>query len=360
MQASLLAGAAEGRARNFHKANAHFDKCRQMLLATSDDPLQHFTMAKHYADIDDFTVALELLEPLAARSPDNHDVLRLLGMTACRSGKAELAIASFQKLLVEEPNDVELHNSLTRALLVNRKYPEALAAADAWLKVAPGNAEALSLKSIAVNEVSGREAVADLLNFEKFVSVSKLAPPEGYGSAGTFNLSLETAIIAEDTLSARPSRGGFRVSDELFGAEAGPLWELEHLICDHVDAYYDRLDKRRKSPFVRSIPDTYMLDGWARVYDGPGAQLPEIHGYAHLCSYYYIKVPGSGEAGSSSASLTIGPAPSDLKGRRNLPSLNVWPEQGTIALFPAYMFNQTKPVISGRRLICIAFSVIPA
>ncbi|NNF78018.1 MAG: hypothetical protein HKN05_08315, partial [Rhizobiales bacterium] len=228
------------------------------------------------------------------------------------------------------------------------------------LKVVPGNADALSLKTVAVNEVSGRAGVADLLNYEKFTSVSKLEAPEGYGSASTFNLSLETAVFAELTRSEHRARGGFRVTDELFGVEAAPLWELEQLICDHVDAYYDRLDKRRKSPFIRTIPDSYVLDGWARVYDGSDDQVPEIHGDAHLCGYYYIQVPGSGEANSSSASLTLGPAPSDLGGKRKLPSLNVWPEQSSIALFPAYIFNQTKPVIQGRRMICIAFSIVPA
>ena len=359
MQARLLAGAAESRAQNFQKAKAHFDKCRQALLASSDDPSQHFTMAQHYAAINDFGVALELLEPLAARSPENLEILRLLGTAARRSGKLELAISSYEKLLALEPQKTELYKELTQSLLAHRKSAEALETVEAWLKVAPGNADALCLKAVAVNEVSGRAAAADLLNFEKFVSISKLAPPDGYGSSATFNMSLETAIFAEASLSSRHTRGGFRVTDELFGVESGPLFELEHLICDHVDAYYDRLDKRRKNPFIRSIPDTYMLDGWARVYDGPADQMPEIHGDAHLCGYYYVQVPENGEANSSSAALTLGPAPSNLGGKRKLPSLNVWPEQGSIAVFPAYMYSQTKPVISGRRMICIAFSVVP-
>ncbi len=332
VQACLLAGAAEGRARNFQKAKAHFDKCRQMLLASTDDPAQHFTMAKHYAAIDDFGVALELLEPLAARSPESPDILRLLGVTARRSGKLPQAVSAFRKLVELEPQDAEVHKDLTGALLAHGKWSEALAAAEAWLKVSPGSAEALCQKAIALNEVGGRAAVADLLNFEKFVSVSKLEPPEGYGSACTFNMSLETAVFAETNLSTHRARGGFRVSDELFGAEAGPLHELEQLICDQVDAYYDRLDKRRKNPFIRTIPDTYMLDGWARVYEGPADPLPEIHGEAHLCGYYYIKVPGGGEVNGSSASLTLGPAPSDIGGKRRLPSLNTWPEQGSISL----------------------------
>lgn len=359
VQACLLAGAAEGRVRNFKKAKVHFDKCRKLLLATTDDPAQHFAMAKHYAAIDDFGVALELLQPLAARSPENLEILRLLGATARRSGKLPEAVAAYRKLLEREPQNPDLHKDLTRSLLANRKWSEALAAAEAWLKIAPGSAEAICQKTIALNEVSGRAAVADLLNFDKFVSVAKLEPPEGYGSAATFNMSLETAVFADTNLSAHKTRGGFRVSDELFGTEAGPLYELEQLICDHVDAYYDRLDKRRKNPFVRTIPDTYMLDGWARVYEGPAEPVPEIHGEAHLCGYYYIRVPGSGEVNSSSASLTLGPAPADMGGKRRLPSLNVWPDEGSIALFPAYMHTQTKPAMARQRMICIAFSVMP-
>ena len=70
-------------------------------------------------------------------------------------------------------------------------------------------------------------------------------------------------------------------------------------------------------------------------------------------------MPGGGEVNGSSASLTLGPAPPDVGGNRRLPSLNVWPEQGSIALFPAYMYTQTKPAMARQRMICIAFSVMP-
>ncbi|MEM1198828.1 MAG: hypothetical protein AAGI06_05900 [Pseudomonadota bacterium] len=360
IQARLMAGAAASRERNFPKAKAHFDKCRQALLAATDDPAQHFAMARHYAEIDDFSVALELLEPLAKRSPENMEILRLLGTTAQRSGKLDLAVTTYKKLVALDPENVELHKEHTRTLLARRKYTDALAASEAWLKVTPGDTEALSLKIIATNEVKGRAAAAELLDFERFASFGKLEPPEGYGSAATFNMSLETAVYAETTVSVRQPRGDFRVTEELFGAETGPLYELENLICEHVDAYYDGLDKRRKTPFMRTIPDQYILDGWGRIYEGPSDQEPEIHKDAHLCGYYYVKVPDGGEANSSAAALTLGPSPGSIGGRRKLPSLNVWPEQASIALFPAYVYAQTKPVITGQRMICIAFSVIPA
>ncbi len=359
LQACLLAGAAESRARNFQKAKVHFDKCREVMHEGTDDPRQHFAIAKHYADIDAFAPALEILETLATRPQENRDVLHLLGVTARQAGKLEMAVSAHRKLLEKEPSNTELYKDLTLALLAQRNADEALKAVEDWLKITPASADALSLKVVATNEAKGRSAVADLLDFDKLVSMSELAPPEGYGSADTYNMSLMTAVLAELVQSSRRDSSGYKSTDELFGAETGPLRELENQICDHIDAFYERFDKRRKQPFIRSIPDTYMLDGWGRVYGGHTDPTPQIHGDAHLCGYYFVQVPSSEEMGKRTVEVNVGTAPEGLGCAKKLPSLNVWPKQGSIVLFPAYMYQQVKPLVADQQMICIAFSVMP-
>lgn len=354
-----MAGAAESRARNFAKAKVHFDKCREVMVKSPDDPRQHFTVAKHYADISAFGPALEILENLATRPAEDLEVLRLLGVTARQAGKLQTAVEAHRKLLAKEPGNVALHKDLTLALMAQRHKAEAVQATEAWLKIAPASADALSLHAVAKNEANGRASVADLMDFERLTSLGEFETPAGYGSADTFNMTVETAILAELARNSHRSSEGYRFTDELFGAESGPLFELENLICDHIDAFYERFDKRRKHPFVRSIPDTYMLDGWGRVYDDAREYEPQIHKNAHLCGYYFARVPREEGLGKRAVSLTLGSAPEDLGTQRKMPSLNVWPKQGSIALFPAYMYQQVRPLIEGQRTVCIAFSVMP-
>ena len=96
------------------------------------------------------------------KAPEDADLLSAAGRAQRNAGRWEEAVASFRQALVLDPRSAFTAGRLTRALLCLRRYPEALAAADQALKLAPQSLDIIEDKAmvfVAQGDLSGARAV---------------------------------------------------------------------------------------------------------------------------------------------------------------------------------------------------------
>ncbi len=370
-RAHMLAASAATRLGRADEARRHLAICRETLGKMPENVGAHMTIAGLYTAIEDFDDALGILEPMWERIGDSADLLDAIAVNMHQAERVEEAVGVYKKLLALEPGNVNIHHNICAALLAIGNAKQAATFASKWLKLAPGNTEAMSFRAVALEEAGSFSAAANLMDFDKLVSAKLVEPPEGFGSIATFNTSLEIAVLSHPDLKTPPEDSphyhdpALRITDQILGPETGPIADLERVIRKEVIAYYAKRSKPKNHPFIAARPKEYDLVAWAAVLDRQGNQDAHIHFDGHLSGCYYVRIPDevstdeNGGNGVVAGGFEVGRPPPEFCCERVHRRRVIKPAEGMMVLFPSYMYHQTIPFESKQRRISVAFDVMP-
>ncbi|MEM7426875.1 MAG: putative 2OG-Fe(II) oxygenase [Pseudomonadota bacterium] len=370
-RAHMLAASAASRLGKDDEARRHLVICRDTLRHMPENVEAHLTIAALYTAIEDFQDALEVLEPVWQTVGDTPELLDAIAVNMHQADRVEEAVEVYKKLLKLEPENLNIHHNICAALLAIGKAKQAASFASKWLKLAPGDTEAISFRAVALEEAGNFSAAAALMDFQKFVTSEIIEPPEGFGSIDTFNTSLEIAILSHPDLSTPPEDSphyhdpALKITDQILGPKTGPIADLEAMIRKEVDAYYAARTKPKTHPFIGAVPQQYELVAWAAVLDKQGNQDAHIHFDGHLSGCYYVRIPeevsadDNGSDGLVAGGFEVGRPPPEFGCRSDHRHRVIKPQEGMMVLFPSYMYHQTIPFEAKERRICVAFDVMP-
>ena len=233
----------------------------------------------------------------------------------------------------------------------------------AALKHEPGHTQAHYELALAFMSVGRSEEARDLIDINRFVTVTKVATPRGYANAETFELALASEIIHNATLkpdpSGRATRGGFQTMGGLPHAGESVIGEVINLIRLAVDAFEANLPETLDHPFIKRRPKRAQLNAWAVVYPGEGRQVAHIHATGWLSGVYYVSVPKQSCNDSRNGCLVLG-ATEIVNLDPPWGVRDIMPVSGRLVLFPSYIPHATIPTGSPDKRICISFDVEPA
>ncbi|MEM8687155.1 MAG: putative 2OG-Fe(II) oxygenase [Pseudomonadota bacterium] len=370
-RAHMLAANAAGQLGLMEEAKTHLTFCRETLKQMPGNLDAHRTIAKLHTMIGDFDGALALLAPFAKSHGQNLDLLDALAVNLHQAARFSEAVTYYKRMLAHEPHNLNLFNNICAALLAGGDAQSAIAYAQRWLKLVPGNTEALSFKAVALEEAGELERATELMNFERFVQAHDVSTPPGYDSMATFNDALEEAVLTHEDLKTPPEDSphyhdpDLKITDQILGPSDGPIAALEAAIRQHINAYYAELDAQADHPFAAARPAHYDLVAWAAVLDKQGNQDAHIHFDGHLSGCYYVRIPdevsdqANGEEGTVAGGFEVGRPPPEFLCKREHRHKVVKPHEGMMVLFPSYMYHQTIPFKSSERRICVAFDAMP-
>lgn len=292
-----------------------------------------YTLARLLEEDGALEDARAVLEPGSACAPHDARLLRLLGTVRLRSGDAGGADAAFAAALAAAPDD---QAAIAQRALALRAAGDA-AAADAWLGT------------------------------ERFLHETRLPLPAGYASLAALNTELARDIRAHSRLRFEPvglaAKDGY-LTDDLLADRTPAILAFERSLRAAIDAYLVTLRSDESHPFLRSIPAAYRLNLWATRVAAQGTIDTHIHEQSWLSGAYYVELPptlGAGEGGDPHAGwIEFGrpyrglepAAPPGLVLRR--------PAEGTLLLFPSYLFHRTLPFAGSGERISISFDLAPA
>jgi hypothetical protein len=205
----------------------------------------------------------------------------------------------------------------------------------------------------------------DLLNdYEQFVRVYELAPPEGFDDAESFNAALN-AELDRLHLDKRESieqtlRKGSQTHDDLFGKGHALTELLRARIDEAVTDYIARMKDEAKHPLLarKAANFVYPASWSARLFDC-GYHTNHVHPKGWISSAYYVGLPDAVEkSGAEEGWIKFGEPNFDC-GLKDAIRLTVQPHVGTLVLFPSYMWHGTIPFSSSQSRTTIAFDVVP-
>ncbi len=311
----------------------------------------------------DFDGAEEEFRRATRLIPDNvmpHDGL---GMILARRGDFDAAIAEHETALRMEPENAHAWRNFSETLIRAGDAKKAIEAAERALAIAPEDQGAFAILSVALR--AARDSRDEVLNdYENFVQVFELAPPEGYTDMEAFNRDLNAYLdrLHRDKRECidQTLRRGTQTLDDLFGKGHVLAEHLRLRIDEAVNTYIAKLKEDHMHPLLkrRSKDFKYSASWSSRLHDC-GFHTNHVHPKGWISSAYYVSVPDAA-ADTSTKEGWIQFGEPNFDARLKNPVRRVeQPVPGKLVLFPSYMWHGTIPFHSQQARTTIAFDVVP-
>lgn len=150
-----------------HKAGA--EEFRRALAIDPQLKIARINLAIALFNAQDIDGALKVAKIAAAESPEQPQPLYILGLIAKTQNRTEDAVAAFNKILQNDPNDVGANVNLGQIYVSQRKYAEAVAAFRLALAAEPYNATAMYTLATALLRTDARAEGQQLMTrFQAF------------------------------------------------------------------------------------------------------------------------------------------------------------------------------------------------
>jgi tetratricopeptide (TPR) repeat protein len=311
----------------------------------------------------DYTAARENYERAAQLLPNHvtpHDGLALIH---ARTGDFDAAIREHELVLRMEPDNAHAYVNFAETLIRAGDAKKGLSAAERAMAIAPDNQHALAMWGLALRSLN--DAREEWLNdYERFVQVFEIAPPEVYTDIESFNRDLNAYLnglhrdkreFLDQTL-----RGGTQTVEDIFDADHDLVERLRVRIDEAIAAYIARMKEDARHPLLRRRnPAFRYAASWSSRLHDCGFHTNHVHPKGWISSAYYIAVPETLEDAAGKEGWIKFGEPAFDAGFNEPVRRAIRPVAGTLVLFPSYMWHGTVPFHSAQSRTTIAFDAVP-
>jgi tetratricopeptide (TPR) repeat protein len=312
---------------------------------------ERFALAK-----ENFERAIQI-DPLSVTAHDG------LGLALAQLNEFEASARAHEKAVALEPDNANAWTNYALTLLRARKSDKALFAAERALDAEPHNQNALAVWGLALQQL-GDEREPALNDYDSFVQIFDLEPPEGFSDIETFNHELNATLDSLHRDRHQPLdqtlRGGTQTLHHLFGSGHALVEKLRAPIDEAVTAYIARMRDSELHPLLSRRTKRFALRAsWSSRLSDCGFHTNHVHPKGWISSAYYVSLPGvvAGEE-QKQGWIKFGEPPAEI-GDSAPYRRAIQPKPGRLVLFPSYMWHGTVPFQSKEARTTIAFDVVP-
>lgn len=334
-------------------------------LAVQPHPYAEINLGLVLKDLgrtDEAVAAFERAARLAPNLPQAH--LTLAG-TLLTTGDAVGARDAIGRALALAPNDAEAHGLLAQALVQQQDFAGAIEACRRTLELEPAHMGARAYLAVLLQVTGQGDAAQGLIDYAKVMRLERFTPPPPWPDLVAFNAALADYIIREPSLRqdrATATQGGGQTLEILNRADE-PVATIQSFFEAAVKRYIAEVLPTFAAPVPIPSPAAWRFSGWGVVLQSSGHQKSHFHPSGVVSGVYYVRIPEvvkQGTAGSAGHIVFGNPPPEVLPaGTARLLMASVKPEEGTLILFPSYLWHQTVPFDSREPRISLAFDVVP-
>ncbi len=345
-------------------ANAAYEAAAKAAPERADPHIGRGIVLHQLGRPDDATTACRLA---IARAPNSAEARTNLAAVLYEQEHFAEAEAELERAVAARPDFLKAWTNLGLCRQEAGDPEGALAAFREALGIDPDNKRAQAHFGIALQYGGLEEEASEVFDTDRLVSPREIARVEGWDSVADFNRALLDYIRGDPTLMLdRPTiatTNGSQSLEVLTGATP-ILVSLEKMIASQVRDYAKTVLGPSGNRFVRVIPASWRLTGWAVVLDSGGYQSPHIHPNGFCSGVYYVHLPPEvGERGDSEAGhIRFGQTKPWVEGpqsQAHFLTRTFAPAEGRMVLFPSHFWHHTIPFESVDKRVCIAFDALP-
>ncbi len=295
--------------------------------------------------------------------PENAAWREGLAQVLTRLGAFGEASAQFDRVLQSGRATADTCSAYAENLLRAGDPEKGLALSEQALSRAPDDQLAIALWGTALRRLSdARES--ELNDYENFLRIYDLDPPEGFSDMAAFNAALNASLDPLHTDRREHINQTLRLGTKTLGNLFGTGNRLVDLLQAQIDkAIADFLAEMKESaqhPLLRRRTRAFAYAGsWSVRLSDCGFHTNHVHPKGWISSAYYVDVPGvAADPAARQGWIKFG-EPNFDAGLADPIRRAVQPVPGRLVLFPSYMWHGTIPFRSASTRTTIAFDVLP-
>jgi tetratricopeptide (TPR) repeat protein len=174
---------------------------------------------------------------------------------------------------------------------------------------------------------------------------------------------IRAVLEGRHAVSAQPAdqslRGGTQTRGNLFETLDPVILALAFALREAAQSRIAQLPHDPRHPFLsRNTGAISFPTSWSVRLRSEGFHVSHIHQVGWMSSAYYASLPPEVAAGSGQGALAFGVPDAALKLDLQ-PRRVVQPKEGTLVLFPSYLWHGTTPFESEEPRITVAFDMLP-
>lgn len=315
-------------------------------------------------DMDQLEDAANAFEKAAQWKPSFYQAFNELGVTLQLLEQAAKARTAFEQSLALEKRQPTALANLALVHMELGAPGAALEVLETCAKIDPRYSPAFALRAYALQELGREEEARTLMGVERLVVPHAIDAPAGYDNLQAFNEELVEAVVGHPSLQHQPNQRTTRKGQqtgELNREKEGPIAALIEALDAQVTLHLQELPLESEHPFLGVRPKTWRLSLWGTILAEGGHQAPHTHPQAWVSGAYYAQLPDTirSEDSEHAGWIEFGRAPDSFVMKTEQHVSVIQPTEGTVVLFPSYMYHRTIPLVGDARRVSIAVDVIP-
>jgi uncharacterized protein (TIGR02466 family) len=280
--------------------------------------------------------------------PDLGEAFDGLGRARRYQNRLGEALSAHERAIECAPDNALFREEFGTTLIHAGEYRRAVDELRRGHALNPRRSSILAFLTIALNELED-PSVDELVDYDRFVRITRIDVPEGYDSLEAFNADLHEEIEKQFHNPYHPMdqtmRGGTQTPNNLFQNPTGLVSLLKEQITKTAKRFIDELESDPNHPFLRFINPDFVFTGvWSTIIAANGYDGSHIHNEGWMSGTYYVRVPELDEAQlhDRDGCIQFGEPPALYASERNAPVRTVTPEVGTVVLFPSYYWHGVR------------------
>jgi uncharacterized protein (TIGR02466 family) len=323
----------------------------------------HFNLGTALNSVGKTKRAIKSLQHALKIEPDYADAHFNLANSWRQIGNTHSSIGHYLKVLNLDPGHSAAATNLASAQLELGNPTEAYDATTQARSIDPGNRDAFAFQAIAATEMGDKHTAAHILNPNVLIYEKQFKAQPNFDTLTNFNKSLAKHVLAHPTLAKEPHNKATQngqQTDNLALGDRGPIAELQVMIGEALDEYLETIKVDETHPYPPLIPNLTKIDIWGTVLGAQGYQSAHMHRAAWISGVYYVKLPDvmhkakDGNAGW----IEFFRPPDEFCCTQEHDVKTIQPREGSMVLFPSYLYHRTIPFESDDIRISIAFDLL--
>jgi len=333
-----------------------------ILEASKDNPnasisLQAVRLLRRLQDVDQANSNLEFI---LNKHPENVQVLSEAAEALRMEGKVNESCELYKKALTLRPGDYGALSGFAQSAIAAGRLADAQTVLQAALQQVPNNQLLLALVATLLRKKGAPHK--HLYDYDNYVRVYDLMPPNGYETISDFNHALKAKLDSLHVYKNAPVNQSLRLGTQtemdLSLIEDPVLRGFFDAIDGPIRDYMKHIGSNPSHPLLRRNNGNYRIQGaWSvRLQEG-GHHVNHVHPMGWLSSAYYVDLPKSMNDKDKKGWIKFGEPNFDVG---QMAEHFVQPKPGRLVLFPSYMWHGTVPFEGTDTRLTLPFDVVPA
>jgi Flp pilus assembly protein TadD len=326
-------------------------------------PLQHAYLS-FLLETDKAHEALDHIEHLR-KQYDSPQLVLMHASAFDKIGQYESATRLYADRYRQGDRSLPLLNAYTRNLLVSGEWATASATAAEANQLDPSDQQALANLATAWR-LLGDSREFWLCDYEHLIYAIDVEVPSELGGRdeflGDLNATLDTMHLAAREPILQSLRGGSQTPGQLFGRPIALIESTRQIMQRTAMQWLSGLPDDPAHPFLQRNSGRVRFAGsWSVKLWTSGRHVNHIHSHGWISSAFYVKLPPSVQAGTSTNAgcIQFGQPPLDM-GLNLEPRRVLRPQPGRLVLFPSYLWHGTVPFDDAEPRVTVAFDLLPS